>query len=64
VRGRQALAVIPYAGFLGVRLDDAHNEEASGDVAIGAQGAAVATLVVRAREDLEIARQVRAVLAG
>ena len=34
------------------------------DADISADGAAVRTLVVRAREDLEMARQVRAVLAG
>jgi len=49
-------------GFLGVRLDDAANAGADGDGDVGAPGAAARTLVVRAREDLEIARQVRAVL--
>jgi acetate kinase len=49
-------------GFLGVALDEARNREAVGDVEISAPGAAVRTLVLRAREDLEIARQVRAVL--
>jgi acetate kinase len=50
--------------FLGVSVDDAHNREVRGDGAIGADGAAVETLVLRAREDIEIARQVRAVLSG
>jgi acetate kinase len=51
-------------GFLGVSLDDARNREARGDGAIGADGAAVETLVLSAREDIEIACQVRAVLSG
>jgi acetate kinase len=57
-------------GFLGVQLDPARNEEASraggagGDVAIGAEGAAVAAFVIPAREDVEIARGVRTVLQG
>jgi acetate kinase len=49
-------------GFLGVELDRARNDAASGDAEIGADGADVRTLVVTAREDLEIARQVRAVV--
>jgi len=48
--------------FLGVAVDDARNRDAVADVEIGAAGAAVRTLVLRAREDLEIARQVRATL--
>jgi acetate kinase len=48
-------------GFLGVRVDPATNDEAGADVGIGA--GEVAVVVVAAREDLEIARQVRAVLA-
>jgi acetate kinase len=49
-------------GFLGVELNRAHNDAASGDAEIGADGADARTLVVTAREDLEIARQVRTVL--
>jgi len=49
--------------FLGVCLDDARNREALTDGQIGADGAAVRTLVLTAREDLEIARQVRTLLA-
>jgi acetate kinase len=49
-------------GFLGVALDDAANAAASGDADIGAPGAAARTLVVESREDLEIARAVRATL--
>ena len=49
-------------GFLGVRLDPARNAGAEPDAEIGAPGAVVRALVVRAREDLEIAHEVRAVL--
>ncbi|WP_460855124.1 acetate/propionate family kinase [Nocardiopsis coralliicola] len=51
-------------GFLGVHLDTAANEAAQGDADITAPGAAVRTLVITAREDLEIARGVRTVLEG
>ena len=44
--------------FLGLRLDQALNSEASGDAVVSAQSSRVAVLVVTAREDLEIARQV------
>jgi acetate kinase len=47
--------------FLGVALDADANAVASGDAEIGADRAAVRALVVTAREDLEIAREVRAV---
>jgi acetate kinase len=49
--------------FLGVALDPACNSDAHADAEIGAAGAAVRALVVTAREDLEIARQVRMALA-
>jgi acetate kinase len=48
--------------FLGVALDADANAVANGDAEIGADRAAVRALVITAREDLEIARQVRAVL--
>jgi acetate kinase len=48
--------------FLGVELDPASNEAAMGDIEIGAADCPVRTFVIAAREDLEIARQVRAVL--
>jgi acetate kinase len=53
-------------GFLGVELDRDRNRRSDGgeDVDIGAGRAPARTLVVRAREDLEIARQVRETLAG
>lgn len=48
--------------FLGIAIDAARNETGTGDREIGGQGA-VAALVIVAREDLQIAREVRAVLA-
>jgi acetate kinase len=51
-------------GFLGVALDGRANAEAVQDGEIGAAGAAVRTLLVHAREDLEMARQARALLGG
>jgi acetate kinase len=49
-------------GLLGVALDPDANAAADGDTEIGAAGAAVRSVVVAAREDLEMARQTRAVL--
>jgi acetate kinase len=49
-------------GFLGVDVDAAANEAASGDAEITGAGAQARTLVVAAREDLEIARQVRSLI--
>jgi acetate kinase len=51
-------------GFLGIALDPAANAVATTDAEIGARGAAVRTLVITAREDLEVARQVRAALGA
>ena len=51
-------------GFLGVALDPARNETGPEDREIGADGAQVRTLVVAAREDVEIAREVRRVLTA
>jgi acetate kinase len=48
--------------FLGVAIDEARNNATYADGEITAPGAAVRTLVVTAREDVEIARQARAVL--
>lgn len=48
--------------FLGVEVDADRNQAASGDADISAPGAAVRTLRITAREDVEIARQVREVL--
>jgi acetate kinase len=49
-------------GFLGVALDAARNGAPDGDADVSADGAPVRTLVVPAREDVEIAREVRALL--
>ncbi len=49
-------------GHLGVELDERANAEPSEDGVISASGSAVAALVLRAREDIEMATQVRAVL--
>jgi acetate kinase len=48
--------------YLGVAVDPAGNQAANGDTDISAAGAAVRTLVVAAREDLEIARLTREVV--
>ena len=47
--------------YLGVRIDAGRNAAAHGDARISADGAAVETVVVTAREDLEIARAVATV---
>lgn len=49
-------------GFLGARLDPVANEHGAGDRVVSAASTPVVT-VVTAREDLEMARQARAVLA-
>jgi len=51
-------------GFLGVAVDEGRNATARPDCDISAQGAPVRTLVIAAREDIEIARQTRAAIAG
>lgn len=50
-------------GFLGVAVDREPNEQGSGDRDIAPPGVAVRVLVIAAREDLEIARAVRSLLA-
>lgn len=50
--------------WLGVALDEGANAAASGDAVISPAGAAVAVAVVTAREDLQIAGEVRALLGG
>lgn len=49
-------------GFLGVAIDERRNAALEHEGDVGADGAAVRTVVVAAREDLEIVRQVRAVV--
>lgn len=51
-------------GFLGVAIDAGRNDQARADCDISAPGSPVTTLVITAREDLEIARQVRGLLGG
>ena len=50
--------------FLGVAVDQGRNAAAAGDADISADGAQVRTLVLTAREDLEIARGARSVLTA
>jgi acetate kinase len=59
----RALAVAGL-GFVGVAVDELRNGAIDGDGEITAAGADGHTLVIRAREDLEIARQVRQALAA
>lgn len=49
-------------GFLGVEVDPAANSSGPVDLDISAPGCTVRTVVVAAREDIEIAREVRTVL--
>lgn len=49
-------------GFLGLAIDEERNRAPGGDADLSAAGAPAATLVLAAREDLEIAGQVRSVL--
>ncbi len=58
IRARAAAGL----AFLGVAVDPAANDAARADAEISAPGATVRTLVVTAREDLEIVREVRSVL--
>ena len=51
-------------GFLGIRLDGARNIAGPVDRRISADGAPVDVFVIEAREDLQIADEVRTVLAG
>jgi acetate kinase len=60
VRGRTAQPL----AFLGVAVDDAANAAAVPDMEIGATGARVRTLVVQAREDLQIATEVEDLLGA
>ncbi len=55
-------AVCARLRFLGVKLDDARNEHESADVDIASGESAVRVLVIAAREELVVARAVRALL--
>jgi acetate kinase len=59
VRGALGAAL----GYLGVGVDDAANQRTDADGDVGTPGAPVRTVVVTAREDLEIRRQVLELLA-
>jgi acetate kinase len=50
--------------YLGVAVDGRANESVDGDADISGSGSAVRVLVIAAREDLEVARQVREVLSA
>jgi acetate kinase len=50
-------------GFLGVAVDESRNSSADGDADISPRGAPVQTVVVTAREELEIARLTRSALS-
>ncbi len=49
--------------YLGVAVDADRNDAADGDTDVTADGAAVRTYVVAAREDLQIAKEARRVVA-
>jgi acetate kinase len=51
-------------GFLGVELDPAVNAATTADAVVSPRAARAAAVVVTAREDLEIARQVRAAIGA
>ena len=51
-------------GFLGVAIDEGRNRSAETDADVSAAGAMVRTLVVTAREDIQMAREVRDVLGA
>jgi acetate kinase len=50
-------------GFLGIRIDESLNASAEPDLDVSARGS-IPVLVLRAREDLQIAAEVRSVLSG
>ena len=60
---RVRTAAVAQVGFLGVALDPRLNAEAESDRLLSAAGAAVPIVVIQAREDLEIAAQVRGALS-
>ncbi len=66
--GEHSSAVREYAGdglgFLGVAIDEYRSRTQTPDCDVSGPGSGVVTLVIAAREDREIARQVRATLAA
>ena len=61
--GRLRADVCATLGFLGIQLEGASNDVLRDDGLVSGRGATPAVLVVHAREDLEIARHVRELLA-
>ena len=57
-------AAVSRLGFLGLGIDAGLNADVTDDVEITADGASARTVVIHAREDLEIARQTRAVMTA
>lgn len=57
-------ATVDRLDFLGLAVDERLNAEVDGDSDISASGTTASTLVVVAREDLEIVREVAEVLSG
>jgi acetate kinase len=51
-------------GFLGVGVDPGRNADVAGDADVTAPGATVRTLVVAAREEIQMARETRDLLSG
>ena len=56
-------ATVSGLGFLGLEIGPTLNANLAADADISAAGAKVPTLVIKAREDVEVAREVRRVLA-
>ncbi|ASR34038.1 acetate kinase [Prauserella marina] len=61
---RVRAAALAGLGYLGAVIDEGRNEQATADADITAAGATVSTLVITAREDLEIAQHTRKALTG
>jgi acetate kinase len=59
----RADACEPFA-FVGLSVDGERNSEGDGDRIVSSEGARPAVLAITAREDLEIVRQVEALLGG
>jgi acetate kinase len=59
---RDRARIVDGLSFLGLAIGEPNDSEGLLDRRISAEGSSVETLVVRAREDLEIARQVRELL--
>jgi acetate kinase len=57
------IAAVAGLRFLGLEIEHELNASVDGDTDISAPGSPVATLVVKAREDVEVAREVRRILA-